>query len=195
VTYLSHRRGPVALQALAQRLTCTLLGCALVLAAVGPCLALSPRTGDYALTGALGVTRTTDHDFDAAAAPHVSLDLYWSARNSLRQTLGLLKLRAGEASRRGSIRGLFFTVNVSHNWAGRRFLPFVTGGAGIYALDEKVAPDGGRDRVALGVNGGGGVEARLSDTLTLRLEGLLHALTGDGPSTVATASLGLKYYF
>ena len=45
------------------------------------------------------------------------------------------------------------------------------------------------------INGGGGVEVRLADAWTLRLEGLVHVLTGEDPSRLATASLGFKYYF
>ena len=71
----------------------------------------------------------------------------------------------------------------------------VTGGLGLYGVEESVARDGDRDHLALGINGGGGVEVRLGDSWTLRLEGLAHVLTGEDPSRLATASLGLKYYF
>jgi opacity protein-like surface antigen len=125
----------------------------------------------------------------------VALDFHWTARNSLGGTLGLMQLRAKEDSRRGSLTTLYLTLNVSHNWFGGRLFPFVTGGLGLYGVEEDVARDGDRDHLAFGINGGGGVEARLAQAWTLRLEGLVHLLTGESPSGVATASLGLKYYF
>jgi opacity protein-like surface antigen len=161
-----------------------------------PCLAASPRTGDIALTTAVGVHRApVDDDYGVRTTPSASLDFHWTSRNSLRGTFGLLKLPAESTSDQGSWTAVYLTVNVSHNWFGGRWLPFVTGGAGLYGIDEGVAPDGDDDGLELGLNGGGGLEVRLTDSCTVRLEGLLHVLTGDDPGRVATASVGFKYYF
>ncbi len=173
-----------------------LLCCAALAWSGQPCAAASPRTGDIAFTAAVGAHAALgDDDFGEQAGPSAALDFHWTARNSLRGTLGLLQLPAQEDSRRGSITTLYATVNVSHNWFGGKLFPFVTGGLGLYSVEENVARDGDRDHLALGINGGGGVEVRLGDAWTLRLEGLVHVLTGEDPSRLATASLGLKYYF
>jgi opacity protein-like surface antigen len=173
-----------------------LLGCTVLAWSGQPCAAASPRTGDIAFTTAVGVHGALgDDDFGEQAGPSAALDFHWTARNSLRGTLGLLRLPAHEDSRRGSITTLYATVNVSHNWFGGRLFPFVTGGVGLYGVEENVARDGDHDHLALGINGGGGVEVRLGDAWTLRLEGLVHVLTGEDPSRLAAASLGLKYYF
>jgi opacity protein-like surface antigen len=173
-----------------------LLGCAALAWSGAPCAAASPRTGDIAFTAAVGAhSALGDDDFGEQAGLSAALDFHWTARNSLRGTLGVLQLPAQESGRRGSITTLYATVNVSHNWFGGRLFPFVTGGLGLYGVDEDVARDGDRDHLALGINGGGGVEVRLGDSWTLRLEGLVHVLTGDEPSPLAAASLGLKYYF
>lgn len=161
-----------------------------------PCPAASPRTGDIGFTAAVGANRALgEDDFGVQAGPSVALDFHWTARDSLRGTMGLLQVPAEETSERGSLNTLYFTVNVSHNWSTGWFLPYLTGGAGLYAVEESVAPHGNRDHGALGINGGGGVELRLSDAWTLRIEGLVHVLTGEDPSRLATGSLGLKYYF
>jgi len=161
-----------------------------------PCAATSPRTGDIAFTAAVGLQHAlSNDDFDEQAGLSAALDFHWTARRSLRGTLGLLQLPAADNSRRGSLTTLYLTVNVSHNWFGGRLFPFVTGGLGLYGVEESVARDGDRDHLAVGINGGGGLEARLGDSWTLRLEGLLHVLSGESPSRLGVASLGLKYYF
>ncbi len=173
-----------------------LLGCAALAWSGQPCAAASPRTGDIAFTAAVGAHGALgDDDFGEQAGPSAALDFHWTARNSQRGTLGQLQLPPQEGSRRGSITTLYATVNVSHNWFGGRLFPFVTGGLGLYGVEESVARDGDHDHLALGINGGGGMEVRLGDAWTLRLEGLVHVLTGEDPSRLATASLGLKYYF
>jgi hypothetical protein len=171
------------------------LGALLPSGAAAPCLAASPRTGDIALTAAVGVHHAGGDDYGTQASPSASLDFHWTARNSLRGMFGLLKLPAESSSKEGSLTAAYLAVNVSHNWFGRRVFPFVTGGVGLYAMDEDVADDGDDDGLELGLNGGGGLEARLTDSITVRLEGLLHALSGDGPGVVATASAGVKVYF
>ena len=84
---------------------------------------------------------------------------------------------------------------MSHNWLRRAVIPYVTGGVGLYAVEERTGPRSDRNWMSLGLNGGVGLEIRLADAATLRLEGAVHAMTGDGPSTVATGTLGIKFYF
>lgn len=173
-----------------------LLGCVVLACSWQPCAAGSPRSGDIALTTAVEVQHAVnDQDFGEQAGPSAALDFHWTARNSLRGTLGLLQLPAQGTGRRGSLTTIYFTLNVSHNWVGGRVFPFVTGGLGLYGVEENNARDGDQDHLAAGLNGGGGLEIRLRESWTLRLEGLLHVLTGAEPSRLATASVGLKYYF
>ena len=172
------------------------LASVLALMAGSPATAASPRTGDFALTFAVGANSTrNDDDFRSAFIASGSVELYWTAASSVRGTFGFLDLPARDGSDRGQVSAIYLTGNVSHNWWRRSVIPYVTGGIGLYAMEERAGPLADRDWLAFGINGGGGFEFRLAGPLTLRLEGLVHAMTGDGPSTLGTASLGLKYYF
>ena len=146
-----------------------LAGWVALLAAWVPCPAASPRTGDIALTTALGVQGAPwDDDYGNQSAPSVALDFHWTARNSLRGTLGLLQLPSRPAGDQGALTGVYVALNVSHNWFGGRCFPFVTGGVGVYGIEENVARAGGDDGLEVGINGGGGLETRLADSWTLR---------------------------
>lgn len=164
------------------------LGSVLLLVSTIPCLALSPRTGDLAVTAAVGLDGSLgDRDvFDPDVVWSMSFDFHWSSRNSLRGTLGTLDL----ASDVDGFSSAYLTANVAHNWFGRAVFPYVSGGIGLYA-----ASHGNDDSVEVGLNGGGGFEIRLSDTWTVRMDLLLHALTGGAPSTIAVGSTGIKVYF
>ncbi len=159
-----------------------------------PCssaIALSPRTGDFALTGAITDNHaTSENDFGSELGLSFSFDFHWSARNSLRGTLGFLDLSAEPGSSHQSISGPYLTANISHNWFGRRIFPYLTVGLGAYALENGAHRD-----LAPGMNGGGGIEIRFTDTLTLRAETTLHAITGDAPSPIGIGSVGLKFYY
>ena len=171
-----------------------LLAAILVMAAV-PSLARSPRTGDLALTLAGGVSLPHDRALDGEPGFALSMEMYWTAANSMRGTLGFLDMSADDDSDPGDIFALYLTFNVAHNWHRGAVFPYVTGGAGIYAREERNGAAADRNSVETGLNGGLGVEFRLRDALTLRLEGLVHAMTGDGPSTMGQASLGITFYF
>jgi opacity protein-like surface antigen len=162
-----------------------------------PCAALSPRTGDFAMTAAVGTNRATaaHDDFHTRTVGSLGVDFHWSSRNSLRGTLGTLDLPSRGSDEQGDVSSLYLTANVSHNWFGGKLFPYVTGGAGLYKVEEETGGPDDEDHLEVGLNGGVGLEARLSDTLTVRLEAGVHALTGDTPSTIAVGSVGIKFYF
>lgn len=172
-----------------------LAGAILMVAAL-PCPARSPRTGDLAFSFTAGAAAAPAADeFRDRAVASISHETYWSAASALRGTVGFLDLAARPGSGRGDVSALYLTANVSRNWLRGPVFPYVTGGVGLYAVEEISGPGRDRDDLEVGVNGGLGVEFRLRDDLGLRLQGLLHALTGDGPSTVAVGSLGLTFYY
>jgi len=156
----------------------------------------SPRTGDLALTFAVGANRAVNDDsFHSAGIASLALEMHWSAASSVRGTIGSLDLPSRDSTGRGQVSALYVTGNVSHNWLRRAVIPYVTGGVGLYAVEERTGPGSDRDWLSVGLNGGAGLEFRLADAATLRLEGAVHAMTGDGPSTIATGTLGIKFYF
>lgn len=172
------------------------LAALLATAATAGARAASPRTGDLAFTVGLGWNGPLDDDgFRGHWIATGSQELHWSAANSLRGTLGFLDLPAEAGSGRGERSAVFLAGNVSHNWLRGAAFPYVTGGVGLYAVEERTGPRSDDDKVELGLNGGGGLEIRVGDAVTLRLEGLVHALTGDRPQLIATGSVGLKFYY
>ena len=159
-------------------------------------LARSPRTGDLATVFAVGVDAPVNHDaFDADAVFSIAQEFYWSGANAVRGTIGNLSLQAADGSGRGRFSARYLTAGMSHNWLRGRVFPYITGGLGIYAVEQSAAGGRSRDSLEAGVSAGAGVEFRLKEVVTLRLEGLVHALTGDGPTTVATGALGVAFYY
>jgi len=166
------------------------LGCATSL------LAAPPRTGDLAFTVGFGLgAPLSDGDFSGGGLAAGSQEIHWSSANSLRGSLGFFDLPAEPDSGRGQRSAIYLAGNVSHNWWRGAVFPYVTGGVGIYAIEERTGPRTDDDKVELGLNGGAGLEFRVHTAVTLRLEGMIHALTGDSPQTIATGTLGLKFYY
>jgi opacity protein-like surface antigen len=166
------------------------------LGGAAPAHAAPPRTGDLAFTVGIGMgTALADGDFGGGGLAAGSQELHWSSANSLRGSLGFFDLPAERGSGRGERSAIFLAGNVSHNWWRGAVFPYVTGGVGIYAIEERTGPLTDNDKVELGVNGGAGLEFRVHTAVTLRLEGMIHALTGDSPQTIATGTLGLKFYY
>lgn len=158
--------------------------------------AAPPRTGDLAFTVGIGLGLPLGNgDFSGGGLASGSQELYWSSANSLRGSLGFFDFPAEPDSGRGQRSAIFLAGNVSHNWWRGAVFPYVTGGVGIYAVAERTGPQTDDEKVELGVNGGAGLEFRLHAALTLRLEGIIHALTGDSPQTIATGTVGLKFYY
>jgi hypothetical protein len=174
------------------------LAAALWLSAAGASLAgaVSPRTGDLAMCVGFGWNAPVDDGaFGGRFVAAGSQELYWTAANSVRGTLGFLDLPAEAGSGRGERSAIFLAGNVSHNWLRGAVFPYVTGGVGLYAVEERTGPGTDTDGIELGMNGGAGLEFRLGDVLTLRLEAMVHALTGDSPRAIATGTLGVKFYY
>jgi opacity protein-like surface antigen len=166
------------------------------IACPGVALAAPPRTGDLAFTVGFGLgAPVSDGDYGGGGLAAGSQEIHWSSANSLRGSLGFLDLPAEPDSGRGERSAIYLAGNVSHNWWRGAVFPYVTGGVGIYAIEERTGPRTDDDKVELGVNGGAGLEFRVHTAVTLRLEGMIHALTGDGPQTIATGTLGLKFYY
>lgn len=158
--------------------------------------AAPPRTGDLAFTLGFGLGAAVgDADYSGGGLAAGSQEIHWSSANSLRGSLGFFDLPAERESGRGQRSAVFLAGNVSHNWWRGAVFPYVTGGVGLYAIEERTGPRSDDDKVELGVNGGAGLEFRVHAAVTLRLEGMIHALTGDSPQTIATGTLGLKFYY
>jgi opacity protein-like surface antigen len=155
--------------------------------------AVSPRTGDLATAFAVGVDAAPgDGEFGSDPVFALSQEFYWTAANAIRGTAGSLDLPGDDA---GGVSAFYLTANVSHNWLRRAAFPYLTGGIGLYAVERSAGDGGDRDSLEAGVNGGAGLEVRLASEITLRIEALVHALTGNGPSPVASGSIGLAFYY
>jgi hypothetical protein len=120
----------------------------------------------------------------------VSQEFYWSGANAIRGTLGVLSLpaRAGGGTARASIYHL--SAGVSHNWLRGRVFPYVVGTLGVYRVDE-----GKRDATEVGLYGAAGMEVRLGESVTFRLEMGLHGLTGPPPDAILAGSVGVSFYY
>lgn len=153
--------------------------------------ARSPRTGDLATIPGVGLDAAPGEDaWGNGAQGSVSQEFYWSGANAIRGTLGLLSLpaRAGGAAERASVSHL--SAGVSHNWLRGSVFPYVVGTVGVYRVEE-----GERDAFEAGLYGAAGMEVRLGEAITFRLEMGVHALTGPPPDTVVAGSVGVSFYY
>jgi len=98
-----------------------------------------------------------------------------------------------------SLLHIRLTMNLLYNWEEGVWHPFVTGGGGVYLLQEK---DNGRSagdgQTKGGVNLGGGIEYFARRLLTIKAEALYHIVAEKNvpvdPSGL-TLTIGLKKYF
>jgi len=153
--------------------------------------------GDMAVTGSLGFANAFDDDFDGFEI-HMngSFEYYTSQNISWRGMLGLVEFDARINGRNNTAEFTFIDANIVYTWDTAGTRPFVTGGIGVYDKDAS-GPDvpPGFGDTDLGINFGGGIEIPVADQWAIKVEGLFHGVSGDGPDSFFAATGGVKFWF
>ena len=177
--------------------------CAALTFALSPAFALAqgsapptPKSGDMAVTGNLGFATAIDNDYEGVDPILTgSFEYYTSSRISWRGMLGFSSFDH-EAGNGNEVDISFVDANIVFNWLQQGLRPFVTGGVGLYNEDAsgplgRVVDDG----IEIGVNGGGGLDIFFQDQWAIKVEGLLHVVSGDGPDGFFSGTVGVKFHF
>jgi hypothetical protein len=169
-----------------------------ILAAAGPAAA-QPRVPDAGMTGlsaSFGWFLPGD-DLDTAVTVGAALDHHLTPRMGMRVTFGYMNPNLTAVP--GTLRQARITGDLTYNWEGGQWHPFVIAGAGAYILQRRAGGEAiGSRETRLGLNLGGGLEYFTARTVAIKGEALYHFVPrGDLPwsSSGLSLTLGLKTYF
>jgi opacity protein-like surface antigen len=155
-----------------------------------------PDSGMTALSASFGWFLPGD-DLDNAVTLGAALDHYLTPRAGVRATVGWVNPALTAAS--GTLRQIRLTGDLTYNWEGAQWHPFVVAGVGAYVHQRRVGGRAvGSRETRLGLNLGGGLEYFITRTVAIKGEALYHFVPrGDLPWTASgvALTLGLKTYF
>ncbi len=150
------------------------------------------KKGSMAVSGNLGFTNAFDNDFDGLnPVLDGTFEYYWTDRLSWRGLLGFTSFDAG----RVDVDVIIFDANAAYYWHEGSLRPFVTGGLGFYDTDPSGPGIQGGGDLEIGINGGGGLDIFVQKDWAIKVEGLFHAFSSDGPDSFFSATVGAKFHF
>lgn len=156
-----------------------------------------PHALSVAIGGDLGVF-VPDEELHATFSPDAFVEFYVFGRMSIRAMAAWA--RPAYVSGDRSLDQLRGTVNVLFNWEKELWHPFITAGAGAYAVQLRAGDETvGSRSTKSGFNAGGGIEYFWAPKVAVKVEATYHwvrqgDLPGGGASGLAI-SAGLKKYF
>ena len=152
--------------------------------------------GDMAVSGNIGIANAIDDDFEGIEPFfNGTFEYYISDALSFRGMLGFTSFDVTDGP--GDVDLTMFAGNVVYYFDKDNVQPFVTGGLGFYNLDFSGLPAGVDvdDDTEFAINGGGGLDIGLDDHWAIKIEGLFHGISGDGPDQAFTLTGGAKFRF
>ncbi|HEY3174472.1 MAG TPA: outer membrane beta-barrel protein [Candidatus Polarisedimenticolia bacterium] len=175
-----------------------------LLVALAPATALAdpastsaPALSDFAVTANIGFARAFDNDFDDFEPLFgVAAEFFVKPRLAVRAMAAFTSFDARINGFRGEADVLLATAGIVYNWEPGPVRPFISGGAGIY--DKRFsgpAVQGADDGIEVGFNAGGGLDIPFESHWAIRIEGLLHGVTGDDPNSFFALTGGARYRF
>ena len=132
---------------------------------------------------------STDDRVDVGLSVAGNIEGYLTPRLSIRGQVGgtWQDLKAGQPFS-GTTKPLWIDGNISYNWEGGKWHPYVTGGGGLsYEESSSHASFNGSDR-AFGLNVGGGIEYFFTLHATVTGEVLYHHVGEIEPSALNTCT-------
>ena len=152
------------------------------------------KKGSMAVSGNLGFTNAFDDDFDGLnAILDGTFEYYLNDRLSLRGLLGFTSFEADNVD--VDVDVIIFNANAAYYWQEGSLRPFVTGGLGFYDTDPSGPGVHGGGDTEIGINCGGGLDIFVQKNWAIKVEGLFHGFSSDGPDTFFSATVGAKFHF
>jgi len=167
---------------------------ALILAlAPASAIAQGGGSGDMAVSGNLGIGNAIDDDFEGIE-PFLNgtFEYHTSREISWRGMLGFVSFEADDLD--AEVDYFVIAANIVYYFAGDGVVPFVTGGLGLYD-SELDGPGFDDSELEIGADAGGGIDIPIQNNFAIKIEGLFHMVSGDGPDILFTATGGLKWTF
>lgn len=126
-------------------------------------------------------------------------EYYLTPRTGIRTTLGWANPKHERDEEGDSQRQIKLALDLLYNWEGGKVHPFVTGGGGVWFLQEKDnGANFGESTHEPGLTFGGGLDYFVTRTATLKLEGRYDWVAVDdgrpNPSGISL-TVGLKKFF
>jgi hypothetical protein len=150
--------------------------------------------GDMAVTGNIGIANAIDDDFEGIEPFfNGTFEYFISDTLSFRGMLGFTSFDVTDSD--GDVDITMFSANVVYYFDTGDVQPFLTGGLGFYNLDFGGLGPAVDDDTEFAIQGGGGLDIPLDDHWAIKVEGLFHGISGDGPDQAFTLTGGVKYRF
>ena len=155
-------------------------------------LAQGSSQGDMAVSGNIGIANAIDDDFEGIEPFfNGTFEYFMSDAVSFRGMLGFTSFDVTDDG--GDVDLTMFSANVVFYFDKDTVQPFVTGGLGFYNLD--FGGVGVEDDTEFAIQGGGGLDIPLDDHWAIKVEGLFHGISGEGPDQAFTLTGGAKFTF
>jgi outer membrane protein with beta-barrel domain len=153
-----------------------------------------PNSGMWAIGGSIGAGLPSDPSLSNGLNLTGNIERYVTPRISIRGQLGGEWSDIVNRGFAGTLSPVFVDGNVTYNWEGGIWHPYVTGGLGLYRYRsfESLAPTSVDN--ALGFDVGGGLEYFVNRHVTLTGEILFHEV-GQVATPLATFSEGQFWTF
>jgi opacity protein-like surface antigen len=148
--------------------------------------------GDMAISANIGFANAIEDDFEGLE-PFFNGTFEYHVLEEL-SLRGMLGFTSFDHDSGGDVDLTIFAANAVYYWDTGDLQPFVTGGVGFYDVDVDIGPFSEGD-MEFAINGGGGLDIPVGDTWAIKIEGLFHGISGDGPDQAFTLTGGIKWRF
>jgi len=151
-------------------------------------------SGDMAVSANLGFGNAIDDDFEGVE-PFLNgtFEYHTSSEIAWRALLGFVSFEADDVD--ADIDYIVMNGNIVYYFGGDGVDPYITGGLGLYNTEIDGPGFDSDGDLEIGFNAGGGIDIPIQDNFAIKIEGLFHFISGDGPDTLFTATGGVKWIF